>query len=268
MGWFEWAPLWAIWPVLSAAFLMLIALGYFARRFVQRKEGQAEPSDGVGLLLSAALALLGLLIAFTFSMASARFDARRQAVLQEANAVGTTYLRFQLPDEPFRRLLSIDLLAYLDARSAFFAAGENPDAVDRADALTGQVETRIWTTLTGWIRARPGHTSNASLLQATNDMFDLAVSDRAAREARVPLTIIRAIVIYSAIAAFLLGQSLAFVKKPHPFASATVFILVALSIALILDLDRAASGTITVSKVPFDRAVVAIRAMEAARSVD
>jgi hypothetical protein len=198
-------------------------------------------------------------------MASARFDARREALLQEANAVGTTYLRFQILDEPYRSTLSKDLISYLGTRQAFLAAGADLSAVDHADATTGEVENRIWATLTDWIRRHSGDTSNVSLLQATNDMFDLAAADRVMRETRVPLTIIRAIAIYSLIAAFLLGQSFAATKEKRPFAATIVLILVALSIALILDLDRPATGLITVSTVPFDRAVASIRATEAAR---
>jgi len=241
-------------------------IGCFGSRLFQRGKRAVEPPDGQGFLLTAALALLGLLIAFTFSMASGRFDERRQALLSEANAVGTTYLRFQIVDEPYRSELSADLLSYLDARSSFFAAGVDTPAIARADAATGRTETRMWSKLADWIRTHPGASANVSLMQATNDMFDLAASDRVVREARVPLTIIRAIALYALIAAVLLGQNFATRKHIHLFAAATVFVLVALSISLILDLDRPASGTITVSTAAFDRAAASIRAMEAART--
>lgn len=265
MGWFEHAPLWIIWPTLSMALFIAMAIGLFGGRFLQRRK-PIECSESDNFLLSAALALLGLLIAFTFSMAAERFDARREALLQEANAVGTTYLRFQLLGEPYRTNLSKDLLSFLDARQAFFAAGADLYRVDRTDNATGQVEDRIWAMLRDWIVRHSGNTSNVSLMQATNDMFDLAASDRVAREAQVPLTIIRAIAIYSGIAALFLGQSLVARKNTHLFAGAMVLILVALSIALILDIDRPATGTITVSTAPFDRAVDSIKRMESIRT--
>jgi len=265
MAWFEQASLWIIWPVLSLGLLVSMAAGYFGGRLVRRGTDANGSSDGQGFLLSAALALLGLLIAFTFSMASARFDARRVVLLQEANAVGTTYLRFQILDEPYRSTLSKDLLSYLDARQAFFAAGSDPSAVDHADVATGKVENHMWATLADWVHRHPANTSNVSLMQTTNDMFDLAASDRVVRETRVPLTIIRAIALYSLIAAFLLGQSFAAKSEFRPFGAATVFVLVALAISLILDLDRPSNGTITISSVPFDRAADAIREMDAAR---
>lgn len=261
MAWLEQAPLWIIWPALSLSLLAAMVGGFLTDRLVKRDP--SKPSENQSFLLSAALALLGLLIAFTFSMAAGRFDTRRSALLQEANAVGTTYLRFQTLDEPYRGTLTRDLLSYLDARQAFFAAGGNPSAIDHADAATGQVEAGIWTTLADWVRGHPAATANVSLMQATNDMFDLAATDRVVREARVPLTIIRSLAIYALIAAFLLGQNFGSRKDRRPFAAAIVFVLVSLSIALILDLDRPASGTITVSAVPFERAVASIKAMEA-----
>ena len=265
MYWFEQAPLWIVWPTLSIGLIAAMVAGYMCGKLARRGRGDSDSSDSQGFLMSAALALLGLLIGFTFSMASSRLDARRGALLEEANAVGTTYLRFQIVDEPDRSALSKDLLSYLDARHAFFAAGASLSAVDRADNRTGEVENRMWDTLAGWISKHETNTSNVSLLQATNDMFDLAASDRVVREGRVPITIIRAIVVYSLIAAFLLGQSFAPKKDIRPFAATTVLVLVALAISLILDLDRPASGTITVSSVPFDRAAASIRAMETAR---
>jgi hypothetical protein len=74
-------------------------------------------------------------------------------------------------------------------------------------------------------------------------------------------------VIYALIAAFLLGQTFAAQKDVRPFAATIVFVLVALSIALILDLDRPTKGSITVSTIPFDRAAASLRAMEAGKQV-
>jgi hypothetical protein len=240
-----------------------MAIGYFGRRLFRSETEPSTSSDSHNFLLSAALALLGLLIAFTFSMASTRYDARRDALLREANAVERTSLRFDIIEEPTRGKLSQDMLSYLDARQAFFAARADMSAVERADAWTNRVEERIWRTLTDWIRVHPENTSNASLMQATNAMFDLATTDRVEREIHVPAAITRAIAIYALIAAFLLGESSAARKDHRPFAATVVFVLVALSLTLIVDLDRPATGTITVSTIPFDRAAASIRAMEA-----
>ena len=82
MHWFEQAPLWIIWPTLSLGLIAAMVAGYLCGKLARRGRGESDSSDSQGFLMSAALALLGLLIAFTFSMASSRLDARRGAPLQ------------------------------------------------------------------------------------------------------------------------------------------------------------------------------------------
>src|SRR5882672_11281158 len=93
----ETAPLWLIWLVVTAGLMIAHEIGYLFRRFsAKRRPDGGETSDSIGHRLPAALALLGLLIAFTFSMAADRFATRRALVVSEGNAIGTTYLRLQL----------------------------------------------------------------------------------------------------------------------------------------------------------------------------
>ena len=267
-AWFNHAPLLVIWPTLALGFLAALAVGFVGKWFIMRRRKtapEAEMGDeAAGFILSSALALLGLLIAFTFSMAAERFEARRHLMMEQANAIGTTYLRFQLFDEPDRTRLSDLLIAYAEARQTFFGARADSTRIERADAHTGDVETQMWNVLSAAIRAHPAATSNPSILQTTNDMFDLAASDRVAREVHVPVTIIRALTIYALIAALLLGQNLASLRDRHLIGAGALLVLVALAMALILDLDRPATGSITVSTVAFDRATGAIKTMETA----
>jgi hypothetical protein len=266
MYFLEHAPLLLLWPLLALAFLLAQEIGYRGWRRFARPVANGEDTDGARQLLSASLALLGLLIAFTFSMATQRFDARRFLVVDEANAVGTTYLRFQLLPEPARTTLSRQLLAYNDNRTEFLRAGPDEQVEARIDARTGVIQAQMWQTLTAALAAQPNATVNPSLLQTTNEMFDLAATDRAALNARIPITIIRTLVIYGLIAALIMGSVLATGKRRYFIGSATVFVLVALAISLILDLDRPRTGTITVSDRPFAEAAASIRAMEAAHT--
>ena len=254
---------------LAASLVLAQEIGYRTQRLFDRRRlargtaGEGKSEDGIGYLLSAALALLGLLIAFTFSMAAERFDARRILVIEEANAVGTTYLRYQLLDEPDRASLSALLVSYLNTRSNFFVTSSDPHELARSDARTDAVEDRIWARLTAVIRVHPQATINPSLLQATNDMFDFASTDRAARDARVPVTILRVLELYALIAALILGHSLAASRSRHFVSATALFVLVSLAISLILDLDRPTTGTIKVSSARFESAVAGIKAAEA-----
>ena len=103
MSWLVMAPLWVIGLLLLSALTVAVALGYAGQSRLQRRAGAGiEPSSGGAHLLSAVLGLLALLLGFSFSMAMDRYETRRQLVIQEANALGTTWLRVQLLDEPDR----------------------------------------------------------------------------------------------------------------------------------------------------------------------
>src|SRR3954468_6879483 len=89
-------PIWLMTLVIAVVLLGAGEMGYR----VARRRGDAEKSDE-GHVLSAMLALLGLLVGFTFSIAVTRHELRRSLVVEEANAIGTEYLRAQLVPEPF-----------------------------------------------------------------------------------------------------------------------------------------------------------------------
>jgi hypothetical protein len=261
----ETAPLILIWPALVVALVVAHEAGFFVFKLVHRvKAGSTAGDDnGIGYLVSAVFALLGLLIAFTFSMAANRYDARRALVVAEANAIGTTYLRFQVLDEPARVELSRLMLPYIEAREQFFAA-DDAEKVVAADERTNDLQEQIWRKLAVAIRAQQNATTNPSILETTNEMFDLAARDRAAIEGRVPISILRVVIGYSMIAAGLIGYALAAKRSRYFIASTAVFVLFALSISLILDLDRPRSGSVTVSTAPFSRAADNIRSMDSA----
>jgi len=264
----ETAPLLLIWPALVVALVAAHEGGFLAFRFFTRhKAGSTDGDDsGISYLVSAVFALLGLLIAFTFSMAADRYDARRALVIAEANAVGTTYLRFQILQDPARGELSRQMLSYIEAREDFFSA-DDAAKVATADARTNDIQAQIWPELSAALRAQPNATTNQSLLETTNEMFDLAASDRAAVDGRVPISILRVLIGYSLIAAGFIGYALAAKRSRYFIASTALFILFALSISLIIDLDRPRSGSVVVSTLPFSRAADSIRAMDAAREL-
>ena len=265
MLWLERIPLWIIGLVILVVLIVAAQLGYAVRQLMRRK-GMDEPSsDGFGYLLSAALALLGLLIAFTFGEAAERFDARRLLVVDEANAIGTTYLRIQAMDDVPKAALSQLMVQYARTREGFFAAGEDLAAVRKAEARTDDLQNRIWTATVAVVRANPTATINPSVLQTTNDMFDLAASRYAAMEARMPITVLRTLLVYVVIAAALIGYGLGQGRR-QIVISVTLFAVLSLAFCLILDIDRPRAGTVTVSQAPMDRAVASLESMEASKA--
>lgn len=262
MAWVETAPLWAVGLVLMAGLLLAHEIG--VRLAHHTRSGNDGDEEERGYLISSTLALLGLLTAFTFSAAQDRWRLRHDLVVDEANAIGTTYLRFQMLEAPHRQVLSQEILRYTEARVAAGGAGTSgaaaaAAAADRAEAL----QPPIWRDLTAAVQANPLPTINPSLLQTTNETFDLAAARRAADEVHVPLTIVRIL----AISAFVGAATIGFASRGQR-RQFGVFLgsmaLLALAYMLILDLDRPVSGSVRINQAPMQRALQAIRQGEAA----
>lgn len=256
-------PQWLLMAVLAALLIGMAEAGYRGQRLLarRRREPVAEAAEGGMFLVSAALALLGLLIAFTFSMAATRFDERRDWVSKEANAIGTAYLRARIGAPDDQGALAAAWASYATIRAALPAAGDDADRIAAAYRDAGQLQSRIWR-LTEREARRTGGPLAASLVDATNTAFDVAESRRAALEQRVPAGVIASLVIYAVLTSALLGQSLAQEGRRRALASGVLLALMALAISLVIDLDHPRTGSIRVSQAPMDRLVTSIRAME------
>lgn len=120
-------PLWGIGLALIAVFFLAAELGYFTYRHVRRHPGDKSANDEVQVL-STALVLLALLLGFTFSMALSRYDERRGQVVQEANDIGTAWLRAGLYEGDAAQQLQAKLHAYARIRVADSLAGDTDGA--------------------------------------------------------------------------------------------------------------------------------------------
>ena len=107
-------PLWGLFAAIVLVVLLSVECGYRLGKYRHSRSKQ-EKEAPVGAMVGATLGLLAFILAFTFGLAAARFDTRREVLLDEANAIGTTYLRAgMLPDrrEEIRALLR----EYVDVR--------------------------------------------------------------------------------------------------------------------------------------------------------
>ena len=154
MHWVEDGPLWQIGLVLLVLLIAAQQVAFFLRRRLAKGKPLEEKHDGTGYLLSGVVGLMGLLLAFTFGAADSRFDARRLLVLEEANAIGTTYLRIQALDDAPRAELSNLMLRYSQARLGFFAAGDDETKLAASYVQTDALQDRIWAATTKAVRGR------------------------------------------------------------------------------------------------------------------
>jgi hypothetical protein len=129
--------------VFVVSFLML----WTAERIGSKLRGTIEDvHDDFGVLLTATLTLLGLIVGFTFSMAVNRYDQRKLYEEEEANAIGTEYLRTEvLPPSDGETLRALSR-EYLDQRILFYQT-RNRERLQRIDGATAQLQSKLWASL-------------------------------------------------------------------------------------------------------------------------
>src|SRR5215831_12263548 len=141
------------------------------------RAAQETERERVGLVTveTALYALLGLMIAFTFSGASNRFDARRAQTVQEANAIGTAYLRIDLLPVSRQAALRMKFRAYTDARVAVYGALPDMAASDAHAARAVKLQAEIWTDSLEALKSAPPQAS-LLVIPALNDMIDITTT--------------------------------------------------------------------------------------------
>lgn len=199
---------------------------------------------GVGAIEGAVLALLGLILAFTFSGASSRLDTRRQLIVQEANAIGTAYLRLDLlpPNEqPDVRQL---FRKYLDARLEVYEELGNPAESDAARANAESLQRQIWT------RAEAGtHGQNSAIpvLNAVNEMIDVTTARNLALQTHTPRLIVYLMYCLAVLSAMIAGYGMSPAKQRNWLLTVIFSMAISMTVYVVLDLDNPSSGLIRLS---------------------
>ena len=207
------------------------------RRNASRERESGESVAQEGYLLGSALGLLGLLLAFSFGMVLNRYEARRDLVTKEANAIGTAYLRAQLLDEPHRTRLSRLLVAYADNRVALARFG--PRVAEHA-ARNDQLLIDIWAAIRASRESAVAHGLTTALLVAYNEVIDLDTERKVAWNLRLPAEVLLLLLAYLALVAAVVGHQVDGSRGRR--AALVLFVLMALSITVIADINRPMSG--------------------------
>jgi len=219
-----------------------------------RVKGRPKPgSEGVeradiAVILGAVLTLLALLLGFTYAMSQNRFETRRQLVVDEANAIGTTYLRAKALPEPRSSEIQELLRQYVALRvEVTKIADVTPEKIREVDNLTKQLHSSIWLHAAALSRESPNPIVSV-FLQSLNEMIDLHTKRLAAFRNRVPFSIYLVLFIVSAITLCLVGYYFGTGGQKRRILSAMLALLVATVMWLILDLDHPARGLIRASQ--------------------
>ena len=239
-------PLWGLFAGIVVVILLAIEGGYRLGRW-RRQHTDQEKEAPVGTAVAAALALLAFLMAFTFGSAATRHEARRGILLDEVNAIRTTYLRTGFLPEPHRTTIRRLLREYVDIRLAAVEDGDLKGGIERSEELHG----RLWSQVVAVAEKDPHSITIGLFIQSVNELIDLhAKRVSAVRRSRIPVTIWGALFAVSLLSLGTMGYHSGLSRTRRSPASLAVVVSFAVTIWLIADLDRPQEGLIRVSQQP------------------
>jgi hypothetical protein len=219
---------------------------FIGGRLKHRHDVLREP---FAALQAALLGMVGLILAFGLSLAVERYEGRRSTVVDEANAIGTTYLRAQTLQEPARTRSLGALRRYSDTSIRLAASVPESDAEQRAIDDGDRIQRDLWGLAGQALDTAPQDTAPRLYVESLNEMFDAQDSRVATLGNRVPGAVLVLEVVGASIALALLSVYLAITGR-----GVTTVVLAAGLVSLILlvtfDLDRPTRGLIKVPDTP------------------
>ena len=220
-------------------------LGRYLARFETKRKIGNEPT-----LESSALGLLALMIGFTFAMGLSHFDARREAVLHEANTISTSALRARMLPDPYSAQSLDHLRQYVQVRISLLQKPPSVAALKESIDQSNIIQELLWKQARNLINANDNMVPTGLYIQSLNEMFDAQESRLTVVFHRVPDIVI--IGLYGiAFAAFaFIGYAEERYERGRRFLMYAMSLLISGVILIILDLDRAGAGFINVSQQP------------------
>jgi hypothetical protein len=258
------APPWITAPILLVVLLVATEVGFRAaaartpararRKSPETASADATPAADVagsdfGVIQGAVLGLLGLLLAFTYSFVAQRADTRKQAIVREANAIGTAWLRANYyQGEPGLQLRSL-LRSYAESRVLPDHVGDTA-ALRSAVAQSQERLTKLWPATLAAVRAHTGPPTpiDALMLQSMNDVYDSDTLRIAANRDHLPAVILVMLVLVAGVSLGVTGYAGGLAARRSLVMTSVLAFMITAVTYVILDLDHPRSGLVRVSQ--------------------
>jgi hypothetical protein len=240
-------PDWALALVIVGVVFTGCVVGAAFGRFLRsHSDALREP---FGVVQGAILGVVGLILAFGLTLAIGRYEDRRAAVVDDANTIGTTYLRAQTLAEPQRTASLVLLRRY--ATLAVDLSGEIPNSGAMKSTAHDQTEIhrRLWRLAGQSVAAAPLATGPRLYLESLNSMIDQQATRLSSLNNRVPAAVIGLELLAAAIALSMLTLYLTMLGRGHTTISLAAILVTGL-LLVTFDLDRPTRGLIRVPTTP------------------
>ena len=246
-------PIWLIGLLIAASLLLAIEVGAWNGRRIRAKPGDVKQARNIArndLEVGALLALLGLILAFSYSFGLSRLDLRKEALLQETNSISTAFVRADLLPEPVRSELRSRLRDYAVTRVLSAEDTRRVSSVLEKVELSQQAQDLLWPTLKQALDGDiPGHVQMLNI-QSINDLLDADTTRNAVGWDRFPLPVFGYLVALGALAVAMAAQN-AERKEALSRVRVSVFAFaLATLIFIIIDFDNSSRGLIQLNQGP------------------
>jgi hypothetical protein len=240
-------PIAGLFLLLAIMLLVLFEGGYRTGRWWKVRTPDERDDGPTAALVGSLLALMAFLLAVTMGMASDRFDERRSLVLEESNAIETTYLRAGVLPQPVADESRALLREYAPLRVNAGDVRQLPSSVARSLEITHE----LWTMAEQVAQQQPDSVAIGLYLESLNATIDLdAKRTTAIVYARVPETVIDLLIVGAAVTLGMVGYSAGLAGRRSLFSAVVLVIVLSSVLTLVIDLDRTRNGFISVSQQP------------------
>lgn len=243
---------WPTWPLIIAILLLMIGaneIGFRAGSSPHQKE--SESSRSVSNALKASIfGLVAFLLGFSFSITTSRHEARRKVVLDEANAIGTCYLRAELLPSPFGEQIQDSLREYVQARLDYFDQAQDPAALESNTGKMNRLTEQLWEQVEGAVErnAQIAHTSQ--IIPAANEVIDLHSTRAWVAESHLQPIVLMMLLACVLVSSLLVGHSSGQAGRRHVGLWLAFNVLFSMVLFVVLDFDRPSRGLVQVNHGP------------------
>jgi hypothetical protein len=222
---------------------VLLSLSAAIGAFIGKGRDLDRMREHYSLIVAATLTLLGLIIGFSFSMATNRYDQRKNYEEEEANAIGTEYLRADLLPAPDAERIRALLRKYADQRVLFYTTRDGGQ-VAAIDAYTARLQAELWSVVKGSVESRPAPII-ALVASGMNDVLNSQGYTQAAWWNRIPLAAWGLMTLIAVCCSVLAGIGVKDLKAERLLLP-VLPLVVSIAMLLIADIDSPRAGIIRV----------------------
>lgn len=229
----------ASYIVLSLFFSMLFTIWFGYKLGFKKVKTESKNSE----ISSSLLGLLALILGFTFAMAGARYENRKNNLIDEANCIGTAMLRADIYPDSLKKEFKKDFDTYLNSRQNYYLLDEDLK-INASLKQSAEVGSKLWGRAAFFAKDKDYFIQSNMMLPALNAMFDSALKSNMVLNSKVPETIVYLTFMFSVIISFFISYNSGLEKKINPKFIIGFCFLICVVIFITLDLDRPRRGLI------------------------